>query len=110
MPDSSPLATLAGLLPSPPGVRDEPNASRLCSRRPPYGLISEGVLRKEAASLAAGLNATPPAANSTVAELCALFFERLSRATVAARVATASAAVASMLAWHHAAYLNQNSA
>ena len=78
-------APLRAHLPSTPSLRDE-NASTLCSRRPPYGLVSEGVLRKEERSLRAGWNTSlwgrpPPVGNSTAA-LCELFFERLAHATV----------------------------
>eukprot|EP00908_Phaeocystis_cordata_P007406 Transcript_18046.p1 GENE.Transcript_18046~~Transcript_18046.p1 ORF type:complete len:407 (-),score=131.54 Transcript_18046:79-1245(-) len=78
------LSELRDLLPSPPGVRDEPNASRLCGLRPPYGLVSEAVLHKERERLRAGLSAAerPAWASNGTAELCALFYERLRRVTV----------------------------
>ena len=81
------MQELKALLPSTPSLRGEPNSSRLCARKAPYGILSTSVLSKEAAYLRAGWNSSfmggPPPTGNTTAEHCSLFFARLSRATAA---------------------------
>ena len=77
------LRDLRDMLPSPVSMREQ-DAARLCALRPPYGLASEGVMRKSATMLREGLSLAERSAwsgNSTT-ELCALFHERLARVTV----------------------------
>ena len=73
-------------LPSPVGMHEQ-GVAQLCALRPPYGLSSEGVMHKSAAMLREPLSLAERAdsrwAGNSTAELCALFYERLKRVTVA---------------------------